>query len=833
MKRTPFVILSIAAALLLVAGPSPSTDRAPDRRTPPLAAAAWSPLVNISPNLYNYNAEARVVTDASGLKAYVVWEESRGGPKKVHFTTNETGAWTSTENITVHELGEYPGPEIALDNNGNPLVVYQTRIGGNYEIVFRERLNGVWSEAVNASATPKGGSQSASILVDRATNDFYIIWQDDFERPQDAAVYWMGYLTYREKGVGSWIFSGVIAEPTHRCYFHVADIDAKGRTYTTFDNRSSVKGAVIQFAQNATPKNHKTWTRPSRVSDFTDLSFAYSKIAVDNEGNVYVVWTQNVEKNMVDNSEVFFRKRIKGVWRPVENLSNSSAPSTNPTVAVNKLTGQVHVAWSEQTGATEGVKEIFFRETAGAGWTTVRNMSQDAGFSDYPSLFVDRVGGVHLVFTDDRTGSYQIYYTNRRGEGLCFPPVNLAAVSRTTEDPRKKTTTLTWEANPENDANSIINYRVYRKVLGAEDSTLKLLATLDDKVLQYKDENLVGVERFTYKVSAVAKGDHESVDFAVADDQFIHPPFFPPVDLAVVSDLGETISLKTNALTWQKDVRNRDDEIAKYRIYRKQAAEDDAAYVLAAEVDPTVFRFDDAGLVNSQQYAYLAASYSIYGYESERGAAVTDRTVFAVTYPPASPVLATEFDTAAGSKTNILTWRDDARNAGLPIVASRVYRRDEGAAAFAPVATVGVDTKRYGDYNLPTTAKYVYRLVSVPAWDIESAPTGELSEARVFPPISITFQKAVNSFLLHKEEVNRLAWARNPLNDATAVASYKIYRRNVADQESKLAVVATVEGSVFEYQDKKSSPADKFVYRIRAVDGAGNESAISALYGEY
>jgi hypothetical protein len=833
MKTTTIAVVLLGAAALIAAGPSPSADQPRDGAKTPLTARPWSNSVNISPNLYNYNADARVVTDRSGLKAYVIWEESRGGPKKILFTTNEGGSWKAPENITVHEVGEYPGPEINLDNNGNALAVYQVRIEGNYELVFRERQNGIWGAAVNVTNTPKGGSQSASILVDRNTNDFYIVWQDDFERPQDASVYWKGYLMYRDKGVGPWFFSGVISEPTNRCYFHVADIDAAGKVYTTFDNRSSVKGAVIQFAQNATPKVHTGWSKPQRVSDFTALSFAYSKMAVDDAGNVYVVWTQNLEVDNVDNLEIFFRKRIKGVWRPVENLSKSTAPSTTPTIAVNRKTGQAFVAWSEQTGVTENIREIFLRESTATGWTTIRNMSQDPKYSDYPSLFVDKLGGVHLVYTDDRTGAYQIYYRNRPGEGLCFPPVNLAIASRATDNPRKKTNTLTWAANPENDAESIINYRVYRKEKDALDSTLTLLATLDDKVLTYKDENLLGVQVYTYKVAAVAKGDHESVEYAVSDDQFIPPPFFPPTNLAVTSTLGEGIYLKDNALTWQKNPKTRADELAKYRIYRKLADEDDTAYVLAGEVDPTVFSFEDKGLVNAKQYTYVAASYSIYPHESERTAPVTDTPVYAATYPPVSPTLATEFDTAAGNKTNVLTWRDDARNKALPILGTRIYRKSESAVAFTAIGSVGPETRRYSDYNLPTGLKYAYKLVTLPEWRVESAPTALLSEDPVFPPVNITFQKVVNSFLLYKEEVNRLAWTRNPLNDPVAVASYKIYRKKAGDTESKIAVVATVEGTVFEYFDRNRNASDRYVYRIRAVDSEGHESDPSPLYGEY
>lgn len=828
MRRTLVAIMTICAALWLVSGLSPSTDRTEVRGKTPAAAIEWTAAIDISPTLSAYNIDARLATDASGQKAYVIWEESHAGPKKIHFATNESGSW-ETENISVMEIGEYPGPEINLDNDGNVLAVYQARINGNYELVFRQRKNGVWGEAENVTNTPLGGSQSASIMVDRETNDYYVLWQDDFQRPADDAIYWKCYVTYKNKGVGDWVFSGLLQEPTARCYFPVADIDAKGKIYVTFDNRAP-GNAIIQFAQNPTPKNHKAWTSPINISDTTSLAFSYSKMAVDNAGNVYVVWTKKLQGS---NSDIYFRKRVNGVWKDMENVSKTPAPSSEPTIAVNRTTGKVYIAWTEQNGTTREITEIYYRESEGSGWSAAKNMSQHAAaFSAYPSLYVDEVGGVHLVYTENKTGFYHIYYMMRRGEGLCFPPSDLAVESKATADPRKKTNTLTWKKNSLNKSLNLTNYKIYRKEKDTADTTYKLLATLGDNVFQYKDANLLGIQLYTYKATAVAKGNHESVGSVTADDQLVPPPFFPPTNLAVVSATGSGIYKKDNTLTWRKNSQNKPSEVTHYRIYRKKAEENDTAYIKAGEVTSSVFSFKDSDLVNDQRYTYVAVSYSVYGFESDGTAPVTDVAVFVTTYPPVSTVLSTHLDTTTGTKTNVLNWKEDARNRQLPIASVRIYRRSESESSFALAGAVDSDSRRFSDYSLTTGVKFVYKLVSVPEWNIESAPTSLLSEDRVFPPINILFQKIVSKYLLYQETINRLSWNKNALNEPVTVASYKIYRRRVEDKDSTIAVIATIDGAALEYLDRNLISGEKYVYRIRAVDDQGHESDSSPLYGE-
>ena len=828
MKRTIRAILSIGAVLALVSEASLSADRADGRRPPPQAAAEWTKPVDISPTKTGLNVDARIVTDGPGKKAYVLWEESGAGPKKIHFTTNEKGTWAPTESITVYEIGEYPGPEINLDNDGNVIVVFQCRIVRNYELVFRQRKNGKWGAAENLTKTPTGGSQSASILVDRKTNDFYVIWQDDFERPTEEAAFWKCYLTYKDKGQGSWIYSGSVEDETGRCYFPVADIDGSGKVFTAYANRATANKSIIFFNQNPTPKDPKQWTPPAKVSDFTYLPFSYPKMACDDSGNVYVVWTKQLEEGNID---IFFRKRIGGQWLPIENLSNGQAVSYNPTIAVNKVSGQVYVAWAEQQSG--GSWDVYYREYNGKAWTAVTNMTQNPSTSDYPAMFVDGVGGVHLVYTDNKSGSHHVYYMSKPGEGACFPPLNLTVVSKATGDPRKKDNTSTWEKNPYNKTLDLTNYRIYRKKASDPDTAYKVVGTVSEQVFQYKDANLLGVQQHTYKVTAVVKGNKESAGSAPAEDQAIMPPFFPPTDLAVTSALGGGIYKKDNTLTWRKNAQNRASEVAKYRIYRKKIEEDDVAYALAGEVGSDIFSYKDTGLVNDQKYAYASVSYSIYSHESARTAPVTDLKVYATSYPPGSPALSTRLDTGTSTKVNVLSWQANSQNANIPIKSYRIYRKAENDASYALAGAVGAETLRFQDYNLSTSTKYLYKLTTVPEWDIESAPTSILSEVRVFAPINIVLKPAVNNYLLYQEKINKLTWARNVLNDAVTVASYKIFRRPSTAGEAAFTVLGTVAGSAAEYLDRKLAVTDKFVYRITAVDSQGNESGVSVEIGEY
>jgi hypothetical protein len=82
----------------------------------------------------------------------------------------------------------------------------------------------------------------------------------------------------------------------------------------------------------------------------------------------------------------------------------------------------------------------------------------------------------------------------------------------------------------------------------------------------------------------------------------------------------------------------------------------------------------------------------------------------------------------------------------------------------------------------------------------------------------------INSYLFYKEKINTISWKQNPLNEAVTILSYKIYRKKSNESDSSYNLVTTVNGSTFEYKDRKLPINEKYSYRLTAVDSQGNES---------
>ncbi|MBN2207446.1 MAG: hypothetical protein JW742_08585, partial [Candidatus Aminicenantes bacterium] len=797
----------------------------------------WTNPIDLCPNLQYWSHEARIATDAKGIKVYAVWIEEGGGGKRIYFNSNERGEWGVAHVIHAPLLiGEYPGPKVALDVLGDGVVSFQARMAnGNYEMVFRKRVYGEWKDLENASRTETGGSVPGGIMVDPNTNDYYICFQDDWERPYEDATYWGVYLVRKPLGTFPWAPAGRVPDVSNRSYFPDGRINAKSRGFIIWDNRATFAGSLVFFSENKNLLDTAGWTAPVDISGNTgtvdNFGFSYPRLDVDDQNNVYVSWLQNT-----GNWETFFRKRLNGKWMVRENISKTEGKSAHSTVAVNRKTGEIYVAWSEDT-----LKGVFIymsiftnqNEQKKWRWSEAINMTPDAQTSDYPTLFADANGGIHLAYTSNKSGAYHIWYTAKLGDVAGLPPVNVTATSlATAADPRKKDTTVAWEKNPLNESVPLESYKIYRKKKDEPDTAYAPIGVVDDQVFLFKDPGLLGVQVFSYKVSSIAKGELESEASEPAEDELVPPPIFPPANPAVTTVLSDDISKKENTLTWEKNGLNRPDELAAYRIYRKEAQQDDSAYILAAEVEPNVFRLEDEGLANDRLYTYASSAYSIYDRESPRSASLTDIRVYAPTYPPSSPALSTRLQTASGAKLNILTWQENSQNLGLPIQSIRIYRKADNAAAFTRVGAVDGRVRLYEDPGLPTARTYSYKLSSVPSWGIESAQTGVLVEDRLFPPVDVFCETRRNAFFLHTESINRLTWAENPLNRPVTVTAYKIYRKRAAEDDAAFVLLTTVGAAVFEHLDRGLPAGAAFVYRIVTVDDEGNESAPATAYGE-
>jgi len=203
---------------------------------------------------------------------------------------------------------------------------------------------------------------------------------------------------------------------------------------------------------------------------------------------------------------------------------------------------------------------------------------------------------------------------------------------------------------------------------------------------------------------------------------------------------------------------------------------------------------------------------------------------------PLDPVLQTALDASQASKTNVLAWSPNPENAGTELKEYWIYRKRSAGpdSEFVKVGSVGAAAFQYADGGLSCGQKYGYMVTAIPKdpYGKESAASDVVIEVIAFPPLAAACKTVSNASLFRTEKINVVTWRPNPLNEPNTVAQYNIYRKKAGETDAGLKLVGTVAGTAFEYQDRRLSFDDSFVYVVRTVDSGGFESGNSNPAGE-
>jgi hypothetical protein len=115
-----------------------------------------------------------------------------------------------------------------------------------------------------------------------------------------------------------------------------------------------------------------------------------------------------------DPARIIFKRSLNGgdSWWTSEYIGDSSA--WDPCIACSG--DKVYAAWSNITG--ESNSEIYLRRSAdrGGSWQVAEKVTDSVGYSDSPSLEADSEY-VFLVWDDNKTGNYEIYYKSSSDSG--------------------------------------------------------------------------------------------------------------------------------------------------------------------------------------------------------------------------------------------------------------------------------------------------------------------------------------------------------------------------------------------------------------------------------
>ena len=154
----------------------------------------------------------------------------------------------------------------------------------------------------------------------------------------------------------------------------------------------------------------------SRRTTWTSTLSRYPALAIDAEDALHLLWEENVSGNF----DIFYKKSTDGsaTWSTAKRLTWTSGLSQYPAIAAGPSNG-LHLVWTDDT---PGDFEIFYRRSTdgGAVWSTSQKLAWITYEATRPDIVSDPSGGIHVVGCDDGPGNREIFYKKSTNGGITW-----------------------------------------------------------------------------------------------------------------------------------------------------------------------------------------------------------------------------------------------------------------------------------------------------------------------------------------------------------------------------------------------------------------------------
>ncbi len=337
-----------------------------------------------------------IAADSNG-HLHVVWADKTPGNEEIFYkkSTDQGSTWGPNQRLTSNS-GTSLSPAIAVDGLDNIHVVWTDNTPGNDEICYKKSTNGgsIWAPSRRLTWTP-GGSINPAIAID-TSGTLNVVWND--ATPGN----WEVYFKKSTNEGSTWTPTQRLTFTSGLSYNEAIAVDPSGNLHVLWS--SDAPGNEEIYYKRSTDGG-SSWTPSQRLTWNSGWSRG-SVIAADVSGNIHAVWADVTPGNW----EIYYKKSMDGgsTWTPNQRLTWNSGYSGSPAIAVD-ASGNLHLAWNDDTSYNW---EIYYKSstTGGASWTTSQRVTWNSGYSGDPAIAVDGLYYIHVVWTDDTPGGYEIYY---------------------------------------------------------------------------------------------------------------------------------------------------------------------------------------------------------------------------------------------------------------------------------------------------------------------------------------------------------------------------------------------------------------------------------------
>ena len=347
----------------------------------------------------------QITADAAG-NAIAVWAQTGGSFNSIWSNRYTAGQGWGTAQLVEVADGEALAPDIAIDADGNALVVWRQTLsnGPSYSIWANRYTASVgWGTATILSSSGAGSADlpQAAFAPDGSA---LAVWQSlDTGSTQNI---WAARYT---AGVG-WAAAAVIATDTGaiRAAPQVT-FSANGTAMSVWYELklSSNTGGNIMASRYTSD-----WSAPVAISGFPPSGNVYyhqePRVAMDANGDAWVVWNTYVNGNL-GHGDVWANRYAAGPgWGAAVELDTGSGTALLPEVVVD-ASGNALAVWQQ----LDQRMNIYARRYTPSAWRSPELIEiNDAGGAAFPKIALDTTGDALVVWLQD-DGTFNNIYSTR------------------------------------------------------------------------------------------------------------------------------------------------------------------------------------------------------------------------------------------------------------------------------------------------------------------------------------------------------------------------------------------------------------------------------------
>ncbi len=479
------------------------------------------------------------------------------------------------------------------------------------------------------------------------------------------------------------------------------------------------------------------------------------------------------------------------------------------------------------------VLRFFDEETAGALFLALRTQTVERDFATmlYPEV-ASALGRLYIDETapQGREVTYRIAFVDGTGNtteevyerSVLVEPTDLASPVITDVENEGRRVTIHWEypASGPDDTDYVIQFYLFR--IDQQTGDYQLL--MDDVLIRNRsqEEYFISFESPVinkteqYVITAVNFADRQSPPSEVYEYELIDN--VPPLP---VQNLDSRVTQEQwVSLTWD---RHAESDVTGYHVYRSTDMNEDFDRVNAEALSADQTDYLDTTVVGGTAYYYYVTALDRSGNESSMGDLMMAQ-VLDLIIPPDPVNLTGSFNESTGGVD--LEWDMEEEFTetfeSFVIMRRREDQRDPGA--FAQVNADQVTDFQYQDTGLedtgfPEGVTLRYIIFSASQANNYSDTVSTLVEIPLLtppdPPASIT---AVND----NGHRIQLSWNASP---SMHTAKYVLYRKG--PDEVEFSQLLDVPADTRRVRDEDLEHGSEYVYAVRAVDRADNESELS------